>query len=609
MDEFTQGLRHSVFGTTEIQKYRSKVIAALGQKLADCWKNKKPIRLVDADADAESMEFIYELIQLYSDEEVTREELEAETFVLVNEYEPEKGDLHFYHEPSPKQINLELKKRMVNKENLLVLTSAQKDRSADGSKNLERRAKKYYKDSQILRIDGQTVNDPTHLAYGMTTENLMKLIKGVPLVEVIKTHEPPKQLSLLEKEKESETRPKLQPDLIKMVIASPVICTGVSLDQLDGHFNAVFSFQAGNITTNAVRQQLVRLRDFLCPRYVWSPKVGKNFVGSKSTNPIQLLREEKGQARLGLGLLGYKEAEKQIEANTCPGVKYWAKVGAQQNYECYHYREILRAELETERWNIIDHYPDGEGEEVKAVWEERKEVRAESIKEGLQAVVNSQDLTPEQALKLASRQDRSEAEGQQLQKHQLKQKYGVEEVTEELVEADSKKLYPTMKLRFWLTMGRKYVEKSDRAKLEKIKERNDGSFFIPDVNKVLQTPKVRLLEMLNLDKFLEEGKEWSNKSPEVIDLSKFVFQDVGRFNQILGCGIAITDSPITVLQKSLKQINQRLPYLRNERDGDKRLRIYGAAKSRFEKLESQEEQMFGKWLAQCQEKFDVPVAA
>ncbi|MDJ0532369.1 MAG: hypothetical protein QNJ70_07705 [Xenococcaceae cyanobacterium MO_207.B15] len=48
---------------------------------------------------------------------------------------------------------------------------------------------------------------------------------------------------------------------------------------------------------------------------------------------------------------------------------------------------------------------------------------------------------------------------------------------------------------------------------------------------------------------------------------------MARFNQVLGCGIAITDSPITVVQKILKQINQRLPYLRNQRDGKKRLRI------------------------------------
>ena len=78
---------------------------------------------------------------------------------------------------------------------------------------------------------------------------------------------------------------------------------------------------------------------------------------------------------------------------------------------------------------------------------------------------------------------------------------------------------------------------------------------------------------------------------------------------LLGCGIAITDSPITVLQKILKRINLRLPYLRNERDGEKRLRIYGGAKSRFESLEHQEEKMFGHWLKQCQDKFDVPEAA
>ena len=70
----------------------------MGQKLADCWKHNKPIRLLDADADAESIELIYELIQLYSDEPITREELEAETLTVVNEYRPKKGDLNFYIE-------------------------------------------------------------------------------------------------------------------------------------------------------------------------------------------------------------------------------------------------------------------------------------------------------------------------------------------------------------------------------------------------------------------------------------------------------------------------------------------------------------------------------
>ena len=65
-------------------------------------------------------------------------------------------------------------------------------------------------------------------------------------------------------------------------------------------------------------------------------------------------------------------------------------------------------------------------------------------------------------------------------------------------------------------MGRDYVEKSDRAYLEKMQEQNHGSFFVPDVNKVLKIDKVRLLEFCNIKQFLEPGKEWCNKSLELI---------------------------------------------------------------------------------------------
>ncbi|MDJ0535880.1 MAG: hypothetical protein QNJ70_25895 [Xenococcaceae cyanobacterium MO_207.B15] len=112
----------------------------MGQKLADCWKHNKPIRLLDADADAESIELIYELIQLYSDEPITREELESQTLTVVNEYRPQKGYLNFYNEPSPKQILADLTSKMKAKENILILSSSQKIRSADGTINLEKKA-------------------------------------------------------------------------------------------------------------------------------------------------------------------------------------------------------------------------------------------------------------------------------------------------------------------------------------------------------------------------------------------------------------------------------------------------------------------------------------
>ena len=142
-----------------------------------------------------------------------------------------------------------------------------------------------------------------------------------------------------------------------------------------------------------------------------------------------------------------------------------------------------------------------------------------------------------------------------------------------------------------------------------MQEQNHGSFFVPDVNKVLKIDKIRLLEFCNIKQFLEPGKEWCNKSLELIKLSDLVFKHLTRFNQILACGIAITDSPITVVEKILKKINQQLPYLRNERDGDKRLRIYGSAKSKLDVLSDKEATLFNRWLDQCKAKFDTPDVA
>ncbi len=325
------------------------------------------------------------------------------------------------------------------------------------------------------------------------------------------------------------------------------------------------------------------------------------------------MANQKGEGKLSLGFLGYKEAENIINSNLCPLTKYWAKVGAKQNYENYHYREILLGELEAEGWNIIIRNRDESSKDKKKqltqIWEERKEIKQSSVKEDNIETANSKDLTPDEAANLENKGNLREVEEKQLKKHQIKQRYGVEEVTEELVEADSKKLYPGLKLRFWLTDGRRYVEDNDRLILEKMKERNQGSFFIPDMNKKLNVTKIKLLERCQLDQFLQEGSEWSNKSPELIKLQDFVFKHLSRFNQILGCGIAITDSPITVIQKILKRINQRLPYLRNLRDGEKRLRIYGAATSKLDVLSQHEERLFAKWLDQCKSKFDVPEVA
>ncbi|GAB4244556.1 MAG: hypothetical protein Kow0049_34470 [Stanieria sp.] len=206
-------------------------------------------------------------------------------------------------------------------------------------------------------------------------------------------------------------------------------------------------------------------------------------------------------------------------------------------------------------------------------------------------IVAATDITPTEAKNLERGRSLTRIQSAQLAKYHLIRKYSVNEVTPELVEADSKKLYPALRLRFWLTVGREYLADCERERFEQQKQRNHGNFFIPDLNHQTSITRIKLLEMpqLNLRRFTNPKTEWSNKSPELIELKEFVIKDLVRFNQILGCGIAATDSPITIIQKIFKVVGLKLPCLRNERDGKKRLRIYGAAQSKFRQQDIESE--------------------
>ena len=615
MDEFTQLLQHLAFGTTEIRKYRKKVLATLGQKLADCWANNRQIRLLDADANAESIEFIYELIQLYSDEPIDREELENGTFTLINDYKQPLGNLYVDSGKTPMGLRLILKERMKRQENLLILSSGQKSSSGEGTIHLEELAQNYYKPEEILRIDSQTVNNPNHPAFGLTGEKLTKLIKkedNQPQAE----NQPPEQLNIFESGKKANLADTHQEvSQIKLVIASPTICTGISIDNLRGYFSAVFSFQSGNITPNSVRQQLMRLRDWDCPRYIWCPKYGTAYIGTKSTNPIELITTEKEQGKSTLGLLGFKEAEKIIESNCSPLLKYWSVVGSHQNRDNYGYRDVLLEGLEDEGWNVKHLKEEFKPEILASEAEQRSYIKRDLEQKEYNFIARVPDIDKNVARKLEGRRELNNIQSAMLQKHNIKEKYGTATVKPELVEADQKSLYPKLRLRFWLGLGREFVEQNDRRELEEMKNQNGGKFFIPDLNRRTNIAKVKVLELkqLNLQRFTAKDTEWSNKSPELVELKDFVNKHLERINLVLKAGISKKDSPITVLQKLLAIQGKKLVKIRQIRDKNEpsgRLRIYGKCCSNFGLSEAEENAILDYWLMRERCKSEViPLAS
>ena len=567
MDEFTQGLKHLAFGRTDIKKHRLTVEANLAQKLADCWDNDQEIHLADADADRVSIELIYELIQLKSSRPVSREELEASTVCIKNSYMPKKfGKLKLYAEKSPRMIRGELKASMERGEKLLLLTDTKKANSGDGSKNLWKYAQKYYHPKEILRIDSDTTCDPEHPAFNITGQKISEYFRS---------------------------------GTYKVAIASPSLSTGTSIDGCEGIFDNVFCFQSGNQPVNAILQVLVRLRDFAVDRHVWLPKTGKSFIGSKSTNPIQLLTDEKQQADLAIGCVDPTMAQKALDSGIFPLNTYWAKCGAAQNRENYIYRDAFIEKAQRDGWEI-EIIAESTAKDSKA-WQLRKQVREESKMEEYQSLTPVRLISEVEAKRIEKSGEKTERQNRELRKYTIASKYAVEEkdITPELVEADSLGLYPALRLRFWLSIGRGLLKQKDRKQIKAHKERNQGQIFAPDLNREVNIVKVKLLEdpKLNLKQFLKPGKEWSNKSLKLRRIKEYVIGYLVHFNQVLKCGIHKDDSPITVIQKILKKVGYKLEYLRNERDGKKkRLRVYGAAISKFSAVQHLEKSILQGWL-------------
>ena len=145
-----------------------------------------------------------------------------------------------------------------------VCLSAQKIKSQWGTCTLEAYLKQQFPKLKILRIDSESLADPTHPAYGCITSL--------------------NQLSNYD-----------------VVLASPVIETGVSID-IRGHFTSVWGIAQGIQSENSVRQALGRVRENL-PRFVWVAAHGFNHVGNGSTSIPSLLTSGKSLTQVNIKFL------------------------------------------------------------------------------------------------------------------------------------------------------------------------------------------------------------------------------------------------------------------------------------------------------------------
>src|SRR4028119_2348945 len=534
VDEAEQVFWHALNAST-CRENRQAILSTMRTLFQSVLSTDGTVRLQDADLSDISIDFVREFA-----------ETDILPWIAVNHWQPsEPWPIKFYDtqyvKGGTKDDPSGLLKDSVNEVNsggkISVSTDSQKAKSKFGSKNLE----KYYRSrcpgKKILRIDAETVANPEHPAYQCAEK-----IQGS------------------EKIKDGLAA------LYDIIICSPSLATGVSVD-LRGHFTAVFGIFQGAISDNEVRQSLARVREPM-PRFVWCRQIAVSKIGNGESNYKEVAKSKEKDCRYNLQLL--RDIDFDLDKAHNPVVlRFWAKYAARVNSSIWDFRETVREGLEAEG-HILTDCPDDDRDTSGEI----KTLRILNQVEEAVAVAEAEDIDREQFEKLEQQRSKTDAERHLEEKFRLKEIYKAE-VTPELRQLHQDKWFPKILLEYLLTHNPYFVWMRDRKNIDSQIKNGDGQLCLQDVRQSMC--KVEVHKLLNTLQFCDPTKEWSNKSPEILEFAgkalKFA-ADIKTFTGIKVSPKKVAKNPIGVVGSFLGQLGLKLTTGEQRRVGEERVRFY-----------------------------------
>lgn len=524
-----------------------------------------------------------------------------EPWVAVNDWQPRRGrDVTFFATSNPAPLFAQME-RILSQEvtscdinsraeccpiephrtPIMVVEDSQKVKGKWSCINTETQLKKRFPNQRILRIDSESVANPTHPAYGCV-ETINTLIQNYDII-----------------------------------IASPTIGTGVSID-IRGYFVAVFGIFQGAIAVNEALQAMARVRDENVPYFVWTGRFGLGKIGNGSASYRSILKSQQKVIKTNLRLL--QDVDFDIDASYDPvHLRTWALMAARINAGMWDYRNViwegLKAEghrvhlcrenqlqqrirvlrtLELAARNDNDYSLANEFSEQAFQLQEELDyleteaafssveaqiIRQENRLASAEAVTHAKNISLKEAQALEDKRSKTPDELNALRKYQLEDTYGVP-VTPELVLQDSDGWLPKIRLHYYLIYDSEFVRNRDKSHLANHQERGKGKVCPQDLR--LLTAQVEALKQLGAMYFFNPKLEFRGTDPEVIAFASRVKQCRQDVKDFLGISINPNAQPMEVVQYILnKKLGFTLKCIRQERSPGsdargrrKRVRVY-----------------------------------
>lgn len=582
IDEAEQVIWHMLNSATCANE-RVEILAQFKTLIQNNLSGDGQVYLADADLSDVAIDYIRSLAGFHVD-----------PFVVVNDWQPPKQQrwtIHNYEDKNSARLVRDLLSHIEAGGKPFISCSAQKLKSKWGTQNLESYLQQEFPDRKILRIDSETVADPSHPAYGCIAH----------LNEILPNYD--------------------------LAIASPSIETGVSIEcertdrchsevpltfqlLLQGiktnlgkiksvpHFDSVWAIAQGVQTVDSIRQALARIRASV-PRYLWAAKRGFNkcMVGNGATVKKALIASTKNKASKNIRYLQLADtslSDLDLDTNFQPeSLNTWAKRGCYINLTMQNYRSSIVEGLIAEG-HFVTAPPELKTEVLNCVTEvetQLKQVAQTKYLAECSKVADAPIPTDSEYQKLKDKRAKTKSERWIERKGNLVRRYGDNvSITPELVAKDDEGWYGKILSHYYLTVGRPYLIERDSRQLRAIAHHTKNRLWLPDFNRSLLSTSLRLLETLIIDLF-KPGVQYRGSDPNLQLIAELAHANKRELKNFLGLTIVESDTPIKIAQKLLSLLGLKLTYISRLGSREQRERVYV-----FELCNDGRAEIFTNWL-------------
>ena len=504
LDEWDASAMHLLTGRTEIQSRRTEIL----ENFTQCLRNARQVIIASAHLHEQVIKYLENLLDVHA-------------HVLVNEYRPAEGRQCFVYSKDKEWLE-ELSIQVHNGKNVYISVTAQKANSVYGSGNLATYISENLNvpRNQILVVDGETTRTTGHAARGITAH-------------------PEKLLQF------------------RVVIATPCIETGVSIQDPLKHFDAVFGMNSGKTSAQSTVQAIGRVRSDV-PRFLFVGNHGETLFGGGTTARDILHINGTVASKTRDALLRAGIAEAELPAEDSVHVRSWAALVADHNLLASQLPLATRALLKAEGYSVID--GSGADAELQSTFKDQlKDAGAQNRTDQCEAVSQTEPAPQDEIEALDKKSELTTAEQQALEHAKIARDFGLEKATATEVDAHRRNGFAAFRTELLLNEMSADGTSETLVQLDALTAMKRSNItrgaFIGDFVRAWQHPRINLLHQIGAINLIRRRDEMTMVDPDLVAIHNAAKRQRSETRIHLGI------DPCTVRTSTfLKKVAERLGY-------------------------------------------------